>query len=91
MALARSGDKGIDANIGVIARRPEDFDWLRGWLTAERVAEYLGLADARRVERYELPNLAALNFVVRGILADVLRTDAQGKALGQVLLEMPIP
>jgi hypothetical protein len=57
--------------------------------TAERVAEVLGVRPDR-VRRYELPGIAALNFVVRGILANPLRTDAQGKALGQVLLEMPI-
>ena len=90
IAYARSGDKGIHANIGVIARRPEDFARLCQEVTPQRVAAFFGIADASRVVRYELPNLAAINLVIRGILADPLRVDAQGKALGQILLEMPL-
>ncbi len=90
IAYARSGDKGINANIGLIARRREDFPRLLREVTAERVAAYFGLSDAGRVTRYELPNLDAINLVVRGILANPLRVDAQGKALAQVLLEMPL-
>jgi hypothetical protein len=90
IAFARSGDKGINANIGVIARRPDDFARLCKEVTAARVAAYLGIEDSSRITRFELPNLRALNFVVRGILANSLRVDAQGKALGQVLLEMPL-
>lgn len=90
IAYARSGDKGTSANIGVIARKESDFDRLQNFLTTDRVAEFYGIDDSSRVSRYELPNLAALNFVVREILASPLRTDAQGKALGQVLLTMPI-
>jgi hypothetical protein len=90
IAYARSGDKGIHANIGVLARRPEDFPRLCREVTSQRVAAYLGLADAGRVIRYVLPNLSALNLVLQGILANPLRIDAQGKALGQVLLEMPL-
>ena len=58
--------------------------------TAERVAAYFGLSEAGLVTRYELPNLDAINLIVRGILANPLRVDAQGKALAQVLLEMPL-
>ena len=83
IAYARSGDKGINANIGVIARRPEDFRGCAVKLTAERVAAYFGLADAGRVMRYELPDWPRLNLVIHGILANPLRVDAQGKALGQ--------
>jgi hypothetical protein len=90
IAYARSGDKGIHANIGVIARRPDDFTRLCGEVTAARVAAYFGIADAGRVGRYELANLSALNLVIHGILASPLRADAQGKALAQVLLEMPL-
>jgi hypothetical protein len=54
------------------------------------VAAHFGIADAGRVRRFELPNLAAVNFLIRGILASPLRVDAQGKALGQLLLEMPL-
>jgi hypothetical protein len=90
IATARSGDKGIHANIGVVARRTADFERLRQAATAERVAAHFGIDDPRRVQRFELPNLGALNFVVRGILGNSLRVDAQGKTLGQVLLQMPL-
>ncbi len=90
IATARSGDKGIHANIGVIARRADDFDRLCRHVTIERVAAHLGIDDLDRIQRYELPNLEALNFVIRGILANSLRVDAQGKTLGQVLLMMPL-
>ncbi|MBC7821716.1 MAG: acyclic terpene utilization AtuA family protein, partial [Planctomycetaceae bacterium] len=90
IATARSGDKGIHANIGVIVRRAEDYERLRREVTVERVAAYFGIDDLGRVQRFELPNLAALNFVIRGILANSLRVDAQGKTLGQVLLQMPL-
>ncbi len=90
IATARSGDKGIHANIGVIARRAEDFERLLREVTVERVAAHLGIDDLSRVHRYELPNLGALNFVIRSILANSLRVDAQGKTLGQVLLMMPL-
>ena len=90
IAQTRSGDKGRDANIGVIARRAEDYNRLTRMVTAKRVAAFLGLDDPSRVIRYELPNLGALNFVVRGILSNTLRVDAQGKTLGQVLLNLPL-
>ena len=90
IAHTRSGDKGRDANIGVIARRPADFDLLVRTVTADRVAAFLGVGDASKVIRYELPNLYALNFIVRGILTNTLRVDAQGKTLGQVLLNFPL-
>lgn len=90
IALARSGDKGIHSNVGVIARCRDDYAWICREATIERVAAHFGIDDVQRVVRYELPNLGALNFIVRGILANPLRTDAQGKALGQVLLELPL-
>ena len=90
LAHTRSGDKGINANIAVIARNPDDYSRLCREVTASRVAAYLGIDDASRVTRYEVSNLGALNFVIRGILACPLRIDVQGKALGQVLLEMPL-
>jgi hypothetical protein len=89
IAYARSGDKATSANIGVVARQSNDFDRLCRILTVERVARFLGVDD-RHVSRFELPKLSALNFVIRRILSSPLRLDAQGKALGQVLLEMPI-
>ena len=90
IALARSGDKGRHANIGVIARRSSDFERLCQELTSARVAEFLGRDNPDRVQRYELPNLGALNFIVHDILDSPLRLDSQGKALGQVLLQMPL-
>lgn len=90
IATARSGDKGQGANIGVIAIRPEFYDFLYQNLTAAAVASFLGITDASRVTRYELPNLGAFNFLVRGVLANTLRVDAQGKTLGQVLLNFPL-
>ena len=91
LAYARSGDKGTGANIGVVARSPEDYDLLLAVVTAERVGEFFGSMGVTEVIRYELPNLHALNFVVKGILSRPLRVDAQGKALGQALLELPWP
>ncbi len=91
IASARSGDKGQGANIGVIVNHPEFYDFLDHNLTAAAVASYLGISDASRVARYEIPNIGAFNFVVRGVLANTLRVDAQGKTLGQVLLNFPIP
>lgn len=84
---ARSGDKGGDANIGVWARDDAAYSWLRETLTEDRLRELL--PEVRDVERHELPNLRALNFLVRGILGDGVaastRFDPQGKALGEWL------
>jgi hypothetical protein len=84
---ARSGDKGGDANIGVWARSDEAYAWLRDHLTEERLRTLL--PEVREVQRYELPNLRAVNFLVRGILgqgvAASTRFDPQGKALGEWL------
>jgi hypothetical protein len=91
VARARSGDKGTGANIGVIARSDESWGFLQAELTAERVAEFFARFGVDAVERFEMPNLQALNFVLRGVLKNGLRIDAQGKALGQILLEMPLP
>jgi len=94
IAHARSGDKGTGANIGIIARAPEHYQHLAQHLTADRVAQYFAAMQPGAVTRYELPNLHALNFVLPNILAGggsrSLRIDAQGKALGQVLLEIDI-
>ena len=94
IANARSGDKGRGANIGVLAHSDADFAYLRDHLTAERVQTYFSAMNPGDVVRYELPNLNALNFVLPTILdgggSRSLRIDAQGKALGQVLLEMEL-
>jgi hypothetical protein len=91
IAVARSGDKGASANVGVIARRQESWEFLVTWLTAERVSQFFADLGVVTVERFELPNLGALNFLLHGILRQTLRTDVQGKALGQMLLEMQLP
>ena len=94
IAHARSGDKGNGANVGVIAYTPMGYDWLLVHLTAAVVEAYFKPMAVGRVERYEMPNIGALNFVLPNILAGggsrSLRIDAQGKALGQALLAMPV-
>jgi len=94
IAYARSGDKGSGANVGVIAHTPEGFEYLRDALTAARVERFFKRLGCGRVLRYDLPNLHAFNFVLPGVLAGgasrSLRIDAQGKALGQALLELEL-
>ncbi|MEU1686132.1 acyclic terpene utilization AtuA family protein [Micromonospora sp. NPDC005707] len=91
---ARSGDKGGDANLGVWARSDAGWAWLRGWLTVARLAELLPETAPLTVERYELPNLRAVNFVIRGLLgqgvAASTRFDPQAKALGELLRSRPV-
>ncbi len=86
---ARSGDKGGNANVGLWARDPAAFGWLRAELTVERFRALLPEAAALEVRRYELPNLGALNFVVVGLLgqgvAASARPDPQAKGLGEYL------
>jgi hypothetical protein len=95
VALARSGDKGNHANIGVVALRPAGFAYLQRELTAERVAEFFRPLGTTRVERYELPRVGALNFVLYDALAggasQSLRIDTQGKLLGTAILELELP
>ena len=94
LAHGRSGDKGDMANIGVIARRDEWYEFLSRELTAERVRGFLGTLAHGEVERHELPNLSALNFLVHQALggggAISLRLDAQGKTYAQALFRMPL-
>ncbi|SDH50386.1 acyclic terpene utilization AtuA family protein [Nonomuraea jiangxiensis] len=91
IAGARSGDKGGDANLGVWTDTRERYDWLAGHLTADRLKELLPALAGYRVDRYELPNIKALNFVVHGLLgrgvAASPRMDPQAKALGEELRE----
>src|SRR5262245_2003436 len=94
IAHGRSGDKGNHANVAVLAYTPAGFTWLRQHLTAERVREYFAPLRPTGVERYEAPNLQALNFVLRDVLAGgasrSLRADTQGKTLALALLHMPL-
>ncbi len=94
IAHARSGDKGDTANVGVIALKPEYYPVLVRELTAERVSRHFAGMLTGGVERFELPNLHALNFLLHGALGGggtiSLKTDAQGKTLSTALLRMEI-
>jgi len=94
LAHTRSGDKGDTANIGVIVWNEEDYSMLLRELTASRVKAYFGDMVQGEVERFELPNLGALNFLLHGALGGggtvTLRVDAQGKTYGAALLELDI-
>ena len=92
LAHARSGDKGDTANVGVIALNPEWYDFLVRHLTVERVTRHFEGMITGPVQRYELPNLGALNFLLHGALDGggtlSLKTDAQGKVFSTALLRM---
>jgi hypothetical protein len=92
IAHARSGDKGDTANVGVIALRPEWYPFIAESLTLDRVATHFAEMIDGPVERFELPNLNALNFLLHGALDGggtlSLKTDAQGKVFSTALLRM---
>ena len=94
VAGARSGDKGGNANLGVWTRTAEQYAWLAAHLTTGRLKELLPDLAPHRIDRYELPNLNALNFVVHGLLgrgvAASPRMDPQAKALGEELRARPV-
>jgi hypothetical protein len=94
LAHGRSGDKGDTVNIGIISRRDEWYAYLERELTVDRVHDYLDPLGIGSVERFELPNLGALNFLVHHALggggAVTLKLDAQGKTFAQALLRMPV-
>ena len=85
----RSGDKGRNANIGVWARSDDGYRWLEAFLTVERLKELLPETAELQVQRYALPNIRSLNFVVIGLLgegvASSTRIDPQAKGLGEYL------
>ena len=94
IAHTRSGDKGDTCNIGVIAWEERFYPILLREVTADRVRRHFGALVQGTVERYELPNLCALNFLLHGSLGGggtvSLRTDAQGKTFGAALLSLEI-
>jgi hypothetical protein len=94
LAHARSGDKGDTANVGVIALKDEYYPLLVREVTAEKVKEHFGEMVKGGVERFELPNLKALNFLLHESLGGggtlSLMTDAQGKTFSTALLRMHI-
>src|SRR5918998_5782984 len=94
LAHARSGDKGDTANVGLIALEPEYYPILTREVTIARVKRHFkGMVSD--VERFELPNLNALNFLLHGALGGggtiSLKTDAQGKVYSTALLRMEVP
>lgn len=94
IAIARSGDKGDASNVGLIAESDELFEVIREQVTAERVEAHFSRICRGRVERFEVPKLRALNFVLHDSLGgggtQSLKTDAQGKTHGQGLLVMEV-
>jgi hypothetical protein len=94
IAHTRSGDKGDTSNIGVIVYDSKDYPLLVKELTADRVKAFFGDMVKGEVERFELPNLGALNFLLHEALGGggtvSLRIDPQGKTLGAALLRMDI-
>lgn len=94
LAHTRSGDKGDTCNIGVIAWEPRYYPVLAEQVTPARVRAHFGALVNGAVERFELPNLGALNFLLHGALGGggtvSLRVDAQGKTFGAALLSLEI-
>jgi hypothetical protein len=94
IAHARSGDKGDASNVGLIAGTPELYEVIREVVTAERVKEHFREVCRGPVDRYELPNILALNFILHDSLGgggtESLKNDAQGKTHAQGLLRMEI-
>lgn len=95
IAHGRSGDKGNHANVALIAWTPTGFAWIKQHVTQDAVARHFAGLECSRVERYEAPNLNALNFMLYDALAggasQSLRSDNQGKTYAQALLLMEIP
>ena len=97
MAHGRSGDKGDGSNVGVLAYDERGYEILRAWLTPERVKQHFGSIVKGKVDRYEVPNLLGLNFILHDSLGGggsaSLKTDAQGKthamALLRILVDVP--
>ena len=95
LAHSRSGDKGNISNISVIAYEPQDYAFIKEHVTADRVKKHFeGIANGP-VTRYEMPNVAALNFVMEDALGGgvtrSLALDAHGKTLSSVLLDLELP
>jgi len=97
IAYARSGDKGDGSNVGVVAYTPEGYEIIREQLTSERVGSHFHEICFGKVDRYEAPNLMALNFILHDSLggggSESLKTDAQGKThgLGMMMMEIDVP
>ena len=94
IAIARSGDKGAGSNVGVMANTAPIYEFLKGYLTAERVKEHFKEINFGKVDRYEAPNLRSLNFILHDSLGgggtETMKTDAQGKVHGLAMLHMEL-
>ena len=94
IAHARSGDKGDGSNVGLIAYTDRGYAFIKGAVTAERVKAHFHAICHGEVERFEVPNLKALNFLLHDSLggggSESVKTDAQGKTHGQALLRMEL-
>ena len=94
IAHGRSGDKGNGSNVGIIARHPKIYPFLVETLTEERVKEHMKHICKGSVDRYELPNIGALNFILHESLGGggtvSLKLDAQGKTHASTLLRMDV-
>lgn len=94
IAHGRSGDKGNASNVGIIARHPDVYPFLKEFLTPEVVKEHMKYVCKGSVERYELPNIGALNFILNDSLGGggtvSLKLDAQGKTHAMQVLKMEL-
>lgn len=94
IAHGRSGDKGNGSNVGIIARHPQIYTFLKDNLTADRVKDHMKYVCKGTVERFELPNIGALNFLLNESLGGggtvSLKLDAQGKTHASQVLRMDI-
>ena len=95
LAVGRSGDKGNNANIGIIARREHYLPFIKAALTDKTVKDFFAMTGVNRVERFDLPGIAALNIVLHNCLGGggvvSLRIDPQGKGFAQMLMDFPVP
>lgn len=93
-AYARSGDKGDGSNVGIFVTNEADYEFLKSYLTPERVKAHFKDICKGEVVRFEAPNMLALNFMLHDSLggggSESLKTDAQGKTHGLALLEMEV-
>lgn len=95
IAHSRTGDKGNTSNISVISYKPEDYDFIKQHVTAERVKEHFAEIVQGEVVRYEMPNVGALNFVMYqalgGGVTRTLALDIHGKSLSSAMMNLEIP
>ena len=95
LAVGRSGDKGNNANIGIIARKSDYLPFIKAAVTPDAVQRFFAVTGVTRVDGYELPGISALNFVLHNSLGGggvvSLRIDPQGKGFAQMMMDFPVP